>query len=545
MERPLPAEGQDWLDRYKRRIILAIVAILTATIALTMVLIAMTTRDRLLEEGQKHAVELGTVLHSSLEHLMEVRDPGRMQATLVAVGREETALVRAFILDMRGRIAYSSQARDVGRVVDPAADPSCRRCHSGAVVGRHDRTFNLTLDGVRVQRYVHVIENRPACHRCHPSSDAINGKLIIDRSLAPTDTILARTVTIISGIGLACLAVLIPFLWRFLSRGVNTYIEQIRTTSAELSVLYGIVERLSATIELEELKRVVIEILSDALKADQIDMVLPNEYRDLGAIVWTNAGNVMGRKKVEAGSPLHDVIHQWTDGGVKEHAVRDGGREIVMPVAKGGNRLALIIVRSRAGTFHEGMLPLVRGMANHVAVAFENAMLYHIAITDELTGLYSSRHFRQAISKRFALFQQYGEKTALLMIDIDNFKRINDTYGHPAGDGILREIGKCIQSSIRDEDMGFRYGGEEFTVILPAVDAGAGKAVAERMRSLIELFPFRAEGRLLQVTVSIGIAAWPGHSETIRDLIIDADKALYEAKHSGKNKVVVRERVAG
>jgi diguanylate cyclase (GGDEF)-like protein len=215
-----------------------------------------------------------------------------------------------------------------------------------------------------------------------------------------------------------------------------------------------------------------------------------------------------------------------------------------MPVAKGGNRLGLVVVQSRAGAFHAGQLPLVRGIANHIAVAFDNAMLYHIAITDELTGLFSSRHFRQAISKRHALFQQYGEKMALLMVDIDNFKKINDTYGHPAGDGILRDVGKCIHSSIRDEDMGFRYGGEEFVVILPAADTGAGRAVAERMRSLVEHFPFKVDGHMLQVTVSIGVAAWPGSAETIKEIIVEADKALYDAKHSGKNKIVVRERGA-
>lgn len=542
MEQRPTAQGQEWLIAYKRRIILAIVAILTVTVTATMVLIALTMRDRLLAEGQRHAIEVGTVLHSSLEHLMEVRNPGKMQSTLVEVGRQENSLVRAFIVDNQGRIAYSSQHSEVGTVMDKRTDPSCLLCHQGSVVGHRDRSLNLTLDGFRVQRYVHVIENRPACHRCHPASQSINGKLIIDRSLEPTYALLGTIITIITVLGALCLAILIPFLWRFLSRGVNTYIDQIRTTSTELSVLYGIVERLSATIELEELKHVVIDIISEALKADQIDMVLPSEYRELGAIVWTKAGNRVDRKKVEPGSVLQDEIHRWSEGGVTDHEVRENGKEIIMPITKGGSRLGLVVVRSRAGAYHAGQLPLVRGIANHIAVAFDNAMLYHIAITDELTGLYSNRHFRQAISKRHALFEEYGEKMALLMIDIDNFKKINDTYGHPAGDAILRDIGKCIHSSVRDEDMGFRYGGEEFTVILPATDAGAGRAVAERMRSLIEHFPFRAEGHLLTVTVSIGIAVWPNSAETIKDIIIEADKALYEAKQSGKNRVVVREK---
>ncbi|NTW59553.1 MAG: GGDEF domain-containing protein, partial [Nitrospirae bacterium] len=172
----------------------------------------------------------------------------------------------------------------------------------------------------------------------------------------------------------------------------------------------------------------------------------------------------------------------------------------------------------------------------------ENALLYRMAITDELTGLYSIRHFRQALGKKHSLFHEYGEKMTLLMIDIDNFKKVNDTYGHPAGDAILKEVGKCILRSIREPDLGFRYGGEEFAVILPSSDIPAGKVVAERMRALIEHYPFKIDQHVLRVTVSIGVASWPASAETIKDIISEADKALYEAKHNGKNQVVIRTR---
>jgi len=103
-------------------------------------------------------------------------------------------------------------------------------------------------------------------------------------------------------------------------------------------------------------------------------------------------------------------------------------------------------------------------------------------------------------------------------------------------------VGRCIMSSIRDDDMGFRYGGEEFAVILPVTDVEAGKAVANRMRRLIENYPFKADQHVLQVTVSIGIASWPQSADTIKEIITEADKALYEAKNGGRNRVVVRTR---
>lgn len=542
MTRSDDVQNHEWLDRYKKKIILGIVALMTLSLAVTMIYIACTMRSRLLEERALQAEELGTILHSSLNHLMESRDPGKMQDTLVVIGKENPAMVKTFILDNRGRVAYSSHEQDIGVTIDRFSDESCKGCHSGPVTVPHDRTMTVTVDGKRVLRHIHIIENQPSCHRCHPAEVRINGKLVIDSSLEPTESLIRTVILIILGSSLACLAILIPFLWWTLSKGVNTYINEIRMKSAELLVLYSIVDRLSATIEIEELKPIIIEIISEALGADEIDMVLPNEYRELGVIVWTKNKGVILRKKVEVASELHDIIYTWGEGRITDHIIVNEGKEIHMPVSKGDNRLALLIIRTTSGVFEPYQLALVRGMANHISVAIENALLYRMAITDELTGLYSIRHFKQAIGRKYTLFHEFGEKMTLLMVDIDNFKRINDTYGHPAGDAILKDVGKCVLSSIRDPDLGFRYGGEEFAVILPASGISAGKVVAERMRALIQNYPFKIDQHVLNMTVSIGVASWPESAESIKEIISEADKALYEAKHAGKNQVVIRVR---
>lgn len=542
MARKIAVQNQEWLDTYKKKIILGIVSLMTLSIVVTMIYIACTMRSRLMDERGVQAAELGIILHSSLNHLMEARDPGKMQNTLVAIGKENPAIIGTFILDNRGKVAYSSREQDIGATIDRFSDVSCTGCHSGPVTVPHDTTMTVTVDGKRVLRHVHVIKNQPSCHRCHPAETRINGKLVIDSSLEPTDALVRAVILIILGSSLACLAILIPFLWRTLSKGVNTYISEIRMRSAELLLLYSIVDRLSVTIDFEELKYIIIEIISEALGADEIDMVLPNEYRELGVIVWTKNKGALLRKKVEVASAQHDIIYAWVEGRITEHTIVNDGKEIHMPVSKGDTHLALLIIRRTSGVFEPHQLTLVRGMANHISVAFENALLYRMAITDELTDLYSIRHFRQAIGKRYVLFQEYGEKMTLLMVDIDNFKKINDTYGHPAGDAILKEVSKCILSSIRDPDLGFRYGGEEFAVILPASDLSAGVVVAERMRALIEHYPFKIDQHILQVTVSIGVASWPASAESIKEIIAEADKGLYEAKHAGKNRVVGRPR---
>ncbi len=210
-----------------------------------------------------------------------------------------------------------------------------------------------------------------------------------------------------------------------------------------------------------------------------------------------------------------------------------------MPVSKGENHLSLIIIKKADGIVNDLGLNLVKAMSAHIAAAFENAALYLIAITDELTGLYTQRHFHTMIEKKFDLYTRYGEKLTLLMVDVDNFKNINDTYGHPAGDRVLQDIARCVTHSIRDQDFAFRYGGEEFSVILPATDTNAGKFVAERIRELIQNTVFAAGEASVAMTVSIGVASCPANAVSVRTLVVEADNALYSAKRSGKNKVAL------
>jgi diguanylate cyclase (GGDEF)-like protein len=124
------------------------------------------------------------------------------------------------------------------------------------------------------------------------------------------------------------------------------------------------------------------------------------------------------------------------------------------------------------------------------------------------------------------------------MLDIDDFKRINDTHGHLAGDAVLKEVAQCMLHSIRDNDLAFRYGGEEFVMLLPATDAKGGVLVAERIRKTVEDFIFDTGTNNVKITVSIGVSAYPVNANTARALTDSADLALYSAKEAGKNRVV-------
>ena len=162
-----------------------------------------------------------------------------------------------------------------------------------------------------------------------------------------------------------------------------------------------------------------------------------------------------------------------------------------------------------------------------------------LAITDALTGLHNRRYMETHMSGLVEQALSRGHPLAVLVLDIDHFKSINDAHGHDAGDEVLREFALRVRKSIRGIDLACRYGGEEFVVFMPETDLAAATAVAERLRRRIasEPFPIRERAQGIDVTISIGIAAL-GADDDAASVIKRADQALYRAKHNGRNRVV-------
>ncbi|MCR4319327.1 MAG: diguanylate cyclase [Candidatus Brocadiaceae bacterium] len=175
------------------------------------------------------------------------------------------------------------------------------------------------------------------------------------------------------------------------------------------------------------------------------------------------------------------------------------------------------------------------------SVAIENARLYgqvqQLAVTDGLTGLLNHREFHKRLDETIEDSKRYHYTVALLVIDIDHFKKFNDTYGHQVGDQVLRTVADVIKSQIRTVDVCARYGGEEFAVILRVDAASYPLVLAERIRSTVYAYPIRHDGIRSQLSVSIGVACFPKDADNAEGLIKRADEALYVAKETGRNKV--------
>lgn len=295
---------------------------------------------------------------------------------------------------------------------------------------------------------------------------------------------------------------------------------------------------------------------------------------EVTAVVCERLGKLFGGREVRVRIDLTEgdgAAPGEAGGAAPRETVGDDGTRLVVPLLSKGRRDGDLVVESPlARPFDQDEKELAQIVANQVAVAVENRRLYERleqqAITDGLTGLYNHRFFYDRLGAEVTRARRYGFQLSLLMLDLDDFKRFNDEFGHQAGDRVLAEVGRIMREQLRkDVDVPCRYGGEEFAIILPHTPAPGAETVGrrltaqvraivsdataadpawltgERVRRTIEGAPFpgRDPRETTHVTVSVGVATYPDQAGDAESLVANADKALYVAKHRGKNRVEV------
>jgi diguanylate cyclase (GGDEF)-like protein len=225
-----------------------------------------------------------------------------------------------------------------------------------------------------------------------------------------------------------------------------------------------------------------------------------------------------------------------------------GRPPLVFALSSGsGQEAQLVLEPPFRGDFDHESIQLAEWLAGRASIALQNAHLHviarRLASTDELTQLANRRHFDEALRAEVIRAERFGDAVAVVVADLDNFKEINDRFGHDVGDCVLQTFADVIRANVRDIDLPGRYGGEEFTVLLPGTDVEGGRKLAERLRLALEELSVAAGGdATVRVTSSFGVAGFPGHASAA-ELLRAGDRALYRAKAAGKNAVVVAERV--
>jgi len=335
--------------------------------------------------------------------------------------------------------------------------------------------------------------------------------------------------------------------------------EQVKEKSEELSIINRLIMLVSSDMNIQDIFEGFAQELKKVVDVDwaTIAMVEGDKLRFLAlsstiGSAWgqderiplegTATGWVVKEKKVVYEADITRHRRFWTG----EHHLRQGVRSIVyLPLIVRDKSIgSLIIASRRPDAYNSKQIRLLEHLALQIAVPIENAQLYaraeQRARIDELTGLFNRRHFEERLKEEIARHSRYGNMFSLLMIDLDSFKTYNDIYGHPSGDRLLGQVGQIIMESIRGADQAFRYGGDEFTVILPRTNSEDGYVVAERIR---EQLAAEMKAREIAVTCSIGLASYPSDGVMGGELVNVVDTALYYAKRTGGDRIYLSSRI--
>jgi diguanylate cyclase (GGDEF)-like protein len=219
-----------------------------------------------------------------------------------------------------------------------------------------------------------------------------------------------------------------------------------------------------------------------------------------------------------------------------------GGKPLAIPLGLDGRESGVLYLTPRGADFADDARELAHWLGSQASIALENARLHRLverqANTDGLTELPNRRHFEEALETEISRVERFDGSLALVLADLDDFKQVNDRYGHQAGDDVLRTFADILRTTVREIDLPARYGGEEFAVLLPQTDLEGAHQLAERLRRALAARPMSTHpGGLVAVTASFGVAAFPD-APTPAALFAAADEALYRAKRAGKNCVV-------
>ncbi|MCW2714491.1 MAG: diguanylate cyclase with sensor [Frankiales bacterium] len=215
---------------------------------------------------------------------------------------------------------------------------------------------------------------------------------------------------------------------------------------------------------------------------------------------------------------------------------------IAVPLKSSTKVIGVLVLfeRGGGGEFGDDDLQTLRTFTSQATVAVDNVLLHEetrkLSITDGLTGLWNYRYFQMTVGKEIERAARFNRPLALLMLDLDHFKLVNDVHGHQRGDVVLAELAERVRRTVRDVDTLARYGGEEFVVVLPETDEKGAVQAAERINAVVRRHPFGGVGEEpLEITVSIGVALFPTHGATSAGLLRRADEALYAAKRGGRD----------
>jgi len=339
---------------------------------------------------------------------------------------------------------------------------------------------------------------------------------------------------------------------------------QLTRQSQEQRIFHDVAKALTSSLDLDSILQTIMEKMAEYFRPDTWSLLMVDEEHDelYFAIAVGEAAEALKNVRLKMG----EGIAGWTAKHGEQLVVPDVEADprfarridettkwetksvICMPLRSKLRVLGVIqLINVDLERFQNGELFFLQSLCDYAAIAIENARwvekIQELTITDDCTGLYNARHLYKTLETEVYRSSRFGYEFSVLFIDIDRFKVVNDTHGHLIGSKLLAEIGNLVKAQLRLIDFAFRYGGDEFVVLLPQTAKDQAVVVAKRLREALRATTFcRDEGMNLSVSASIGLATYPHDARDAHDIIRQADEMMYLVKNTTRDNIGIAQR---
>jgi diguanylate cyclase (GGDEF)-like protein len=329
----------------------------------------------------------------------------------------------------------------------------------------------------------------------------------------------------------------------------------------ELEIFHDVAKALTSSLDLDSILQTIMDKVAAYFKPDTWSLLMVDEEKQelYFAIAVGDAAEVLKPVRLRLGEGIAGWVAKngepllipdvYTDPRfakrIDEMTKWQTRSLICMPLCSKKRILGVIqLVNVDMKNFGDSERLLLQAMTDYAAIAIENARsverIQELTILDDCTGLFNARHLYQLLEAEVNLSARFGYQFSILFLDLDHFKQVNDTHGHLVGSRLLGEVGAAIKSNLRLIDCAFRYGGDEFVVLLPQTGKDAATVVAKRLLQVFRTAEFlKAEGLNLNIRVSVGVATYPEDAKNAHDIIHQADEMMYAVKNSTRDNISV------
>jgi diguanylate cyclase (GGDEF)-like protein len=332
----------------------------------------------------------------------------------------------------------------------------------------------------------------------------------------------------------------------------------------ELNIFHDVAKALTSSLNLDSILQTIMEKMAEYFRPDTWSLLMVDDTKDelYFAIAVGEAADTLKSLRLKVG----EGIAGWVARHGKSLVVPDvhtdprfakridemtkwQTRSIICVPLRARHRVLGVIqlINSPVETFSETEMFFLHALCDYAAIAIENARavekIQELTITDDCTGLYNARHLYKTLEAEVYRSARFGYEFSVLFIDLDHFKKVNDTYGHLSGSKLLTEVGFKLKSQLRLIDYAFRYGGDEFVILLPQTPKEAALVVARRILDLFRTATFLTQEELnLNIRASMGLSTYPDDAKSTHEIIRQADEMMYTVKNSTRDNIAVAQR---